>query len=194
MRSNSRCSLCLQFALILGAGPVLHRPTSLVIHRLELNLSRFLRQYNRRVASFSGALLLRSIFRMVFEFVCAGRRPAESRSFARARLVYGAALRTCRWRPERVVLGAAILEDRPIVRLRSDAEPYGRLRQVPGEERALSARPSFVCDRVERRTRSASSRSVRERERGVCSFFKVSSLMILPQVHLRKPCYDFYFL
>jgi len=40
MRSNSRCSLCLQFALILGAGPVLHRPTSLVIHRLEWNRLR----------------------------------------------------------------------------------------------------------------------------------------------------------
>ena len=39
MRSKRRCSLCLQFALILGAGPVLHRPTSLVIHRLEWNLS-----------------------------------------------------------------------------------------------------------------------------------------------------------
>ena len=38
MRSKRRCSLCLQFALILGAGPVLHRPTSLVIHRLEWNL------------------------------------------------------------------------------------------------------------------------------------------------------------
>jgi hypothetical protein len=37
MRSKRRCSLCLQFALILGAGPVLHRPTSLVIHRLEWN-------------------------------------------------------------------------------------------------------------------------------------------------------------
>jgi hypothetical protein len=35
MRSKYQCSLCLQFALILGAGPVLHRPTSLVIHRLE---------------------------------------------------------------------------------------------------------------------------------------------------------------
>jgi len=42
MRSNSRCSLCLQFALILGAGPVLHRPTSLVIHRLEWNRHRIL--------------------------------------------------------------------------------------------------------------------------------------------------------
>lgn len=40
MRSKRRCSLCLQFALILGAGPVLHRPTSLVIHRLEWNRSR----------------------------------------------------------------------------------------------------------------------------------------------------------
>jgi len=38
MRSKYQCSLCLQFALILGAGPVLHRPTSLVIHRLEWNL------------------------------------------------------------------------------------------------------------------------------------------------------------
>jgi len=37
MRSKRQCSLCLQFALILGAGPVLHRPTSLVIHRLEWN-------------------------------------------------------------------------------------------------------------------------------------------------------------
>ena len=37
MRSKCRCSLCLQFALFLGAGPVLHRPTSLVIHRLEWN-------------------------------------------------------------------------------------------------------------------------------------------------------------
>jgi hypothetical protein len=37
MRSKRRCSLCLQFALLLGAGPVLHRPTSLVIHRLEWN-------------------------------------------------------------------------------------------------------------------------------------------------------------
>jgi hypothetical protein len=37
MRSKCRCSLCLQFALLLGAGPVLHRPTSLVIHRLEWN-------------------------------------------------------------------------------------------------------------------------------------------------------------
>jgi len=27
MRSKYQCSLCLQFALILGAGPVLHRPT-----------------------------------------------------------------------------------------------------------------------------------------------------------------------
>lgn len=42
MRSKRRCSLCLQFALLLGAGPVLHRPTSLVIHRLEWNLSRIL--------------------------------------------------------------------------------------------------------------------------------------------------------
>jgi hypothetical protein len=41
MRSKRRCSLCLQFALILGAGPVLHRLTSLVIHRLEWNLFRF---------------------------------------------------------------------------------------------------------------------------------------------------------
>lgn len=41
MRSKRQCSLCLQFALILGAGPVLHRPTSLVIHRLEWNLTRF---------------------------------------------------------------------------------------------------------------------------------------------------------
>jgi len=42
MRSKRRCSLCLQFALLLGAGPVLHRPTSLVIHRLEWNLSTIL--------------------------------------------------------------------------------------------------------------------------------------------------------
>lgn len=41
MRSKRQCSLCLQFALILGAGPVLHRPTSLVIHRLEWNRTRF---------------------------------------------------------------------------------------------------------------------------------------------------------
>ena len=41
MRSKRQCSLCLQFALILGAGPVLHRPTSLVIHRLEWNHTRF---------------------------------------------------------------------------------------------------------------------------------------------------------
>jgi len=51
MRSNSRCSLCLQFALILGAGPVLHRPTSLVIHRLEWNLSRFKFHFHRVVLS-----------------------------------------------------------------------------------------------------------------------------------------------
>jgi hypothetical protein len=51
MRSKRRCSLCLQFALLLGAGPVLHRPTSLVIHRLEWNLSRilFINIYQRMV-------------------------------------------------------------------------------------------------------------------------------------------------
>lgn len=35
MRSKYQRSLCLQFTLFLGAGPVLHRPTSQVIHRLE---------------------------------------------------------------------------------------------------------------------------------------------------------------
>jgi hypothetical protein len=35
-RSNSRCSIGLQFTLLLAAGCVLHRPTSQVIHRLEL--------------------------------------------------------------------------------------------------------------------------------------------------------------
>lgn len=35
-RSNSRCSIGLQFTLLHAAGCVLHRPTSQVIHRLEL--------------------------------------------------------------------------------------------------------------------------------------------------------------
>lgn len=48
MRSKCRCSLCLQFTFILGAGPVLHRPTSLVIHRLEWNLLGFSMQSRTR--------------------------------------------------------------------------------------------------------------------------------------------------
>ena len=30
--------------------------------------------------------------------------------------------------------------------------------------------------------------------RSICDAAKSESVMILPQVHLRKPCYDFYFL
>ena len=36
VRSKCRCSMCLQFTLIHAAGCVLHRPTSRVIHHLEL--------------------------------------------------------------------------------------------------------------------------------------------------------------
>src|SRR5579872_2746167 len=35
VRSKCQCSMCLQFTLIHAVGCVLHRPTSLVIHRLE---------------------------------------------------------------------------------------------------------------------------------------------------------------
>jgi hypothetical protein len=82
MRSNSRCSLCLQFALILGAGPVLHRPTSLVIHRLEWNRHRIrsfsLRDYDESTLSFE----LRFLF--FFKLASGGRSYTFRRVAAKA--------------------------------------------------------------------------------------------------------------
>lgn len=77
MRSKRRCSLCLQFALILGAGPVLHRPTSLVIHRLEWNLSRILFIYSKDFETLSYKAFIESFlyFNLNFVFNISGGHP-----------------------------------------------------------------------------------------------------------------------
>lgn len=60
------------------------------------------------------------------------------------------------------------------------------------ERRGLSGRPAPT--RRETRERLGLTISIRYDRTVRWSFFRSFSTMILPQVHLRKPCYDFSFL
>ena len=75
--------------------------------------------------------------------------------------------------------------------------PYPRL-EPPATPRALTA-PRVTRSVATGRRQAASPRGLPEQAtRGVVYLYRATraqnSVMILPQVHLRKPCYDFYFL
>ena len=89
--------------------------------------------------------------------------------------------------------------------LRRFIKPHleGRLRKVPAY--GVRTSPLAACNlridgedrrRAERRARRFHTSAGRELSaiRLRVSNYKSFSVMILPQVHLRKPCYDFYFL
>ena len=66
-----------------------------------------------------------------------------------------------------------------------------RRRKTRGRKSLASLEPSSACHLTVARTDPQKVRPVRFTKYRLTLFV---SVMILPQVHLRKPCYDFYFL
>ena len=81
-----------------------------------------------------------------------------------------------------------------------------RRRTVPKKTQAAHAIPEPPLERQGRDARSNAGEQAGSRHEENCEILprvflilvsseeKLKSVMILPQVHLRKPCYDFYFL
>ena len=189
----------LQFTLIHAAGCALHRHASRVIHRSEVSLS------------FSGAVEHRADDR--------GRRVRTKRYEQKRKI---ANTRSGRPRRETDALATPTFRlcGERSERARFFKPSPGRLceavRRRTADTAAAPGTPTEVrrCVSSEWRTlvtcvarspgqkrtpRRPTDAPVREGERGRARDRGVRlrgtlSLMILPQVHLRKPCYDFYFL
>ncbi len=174
----------LQFTLVHAAGCALHRLASRVIHRLELSncFTTFLgRSRTKRSQDDDGWLrrrhetdLSRDIVRYVKD---------ENR--------IGAA--------EKTIVGSLNLRNGSRRWLPRSSRHDEQSRQVPRHFTGIHAQRTTRSARVSAERRPSDSfpshcwylGNVHRRRTLGASF---TTVMILPQVHLRKPCYDFYFL
>ena len=174
----------LQFTLLHAAGCALHRHTSRVIHRLELYKS--LRRISSLAPSKQRAL---SVYR---PYICeldvkkkrrAGRRARGSPFFEPSHSGRHHSTRANRSSPrpqpvrDRPAANGTGTPTRSNNRVRKDRETRSTVQA--DRDRPLSVRVSCGFDRP------TQQRALRR---------AAQTVMILPQVHLRKPCYDFYFL
>ena len=105
------------------------------------------------------------------------------------------------WRPFRATRTPSHVKPTPLVRRRGHSEAVGkrRRRSVAGA-RSLSSRDVLAGRRGRPLFYGGHLRAFVKTHEWDSSFVELrrgalrTSVMILPQVHLRKPCYDFYFL
>ena len=164
VRSKCRCSCVLQFTLRRAVSCVLHRPSSQVIHCIE-----FCKVF-RKLTSFCTCNLSKSS--QFYSALAGVGAPNPGQALARPR----ATGRSRAPRQQLLPARGVSARDRRVERAQSQGSQPQKNSQLGRKTRNLSAIKVLASKKHARCTRSG------------------KSLMILPQVHLRKPCYDFYFL
>jgi hypothetical protein len=184
VRSKCRCSCVLQFTCRRAFCGVLHRPTCQVIHRSGLYLRSDAAYAHASVAPPSRAALPCALRKRPSTPI----RPLVKGFF----LVRGA-------RPPPRGATAALLATgvctansfKTWARPRKGTRRY-RYRDLQRSDRRSIGRPGAPAAHARSAPATGSpSRAVHAPQNRSSSALAV---MILPQVHLRKPCYDFYFL
>ena len=169
MRSKCRCSCVLQFTFRRAVSCVLHRPPSQVIHCTVLCF--------KHCSASAPGIRINSFFQLTSHH-WGGQQSNSSPP----------------WRE-----GAFPGEETYVVRphqgtpTRATSEPERRESRLAGHgvrrvSRQTGQDPELQACKSKRRVPSSVQLFAQ------ANHLRANSLMILPQVHLRKPCYDFYFL
>ena len=181
MRSKCRCSCVLQFTFRRAVGCVLHRPPSQVIHCKVLFFFRFVPASGRgsEKRSITGFTTPRGAWAQRKPPSCG--RKVFKRHFSPLPAVAGRRVPPSeRQKGHRTRAGAGVRQGRPGGRSLAETPSRPGAGELPARGEGRASKQALL-----------SSREVWFECQLVIS---CPSVMILPQVHLRKPCYDFYFL
>ena len=168
MRSKCRCSHVLQFTFRRAVSCVLHRPPSQVIHCRVL-FSQKLQHRSARLGKHSTMVWFTSHHGVSTSNPSSRRRYLCSSTYPLAQ-----------------VIGALHLKLRP---LESKGSHWGS--DIAVHSVAEPCRRAQIQRRIQPASQPYASQGLAV---NLTSQRSKQPLMILPQVHLRKPCYDFYFL
>ena len=172
MRSKCRCSCVLQFTFRRAVSCVLHRPSSQVIHCAVLYFQQHSLSQEQHCKSFTH-----------LRHPNKGKSPAKASCRGESSLISSISPLIGLWgtEPLHQPTGNDLALDRPDRHSRC-RRPLRQEWPHGNEERGSRAPPA-----------SSENREFFGYDRNGL-LHSLKPVMILPQVHLRKPCYDFYFL